>query len=62
MNETGNKSHEVRRMLAAGRELSDEQRRSLLRLQARLDKLWERREGSQGRAAEQHSPEQDARR
>lgn len=60
MSETGNKSHEVRQMLAAGRELSDEQRRSLLRLQARLDKLWERREGAQGRAPEQHRAEHDA--
>jgi hypothetical protein len=41
---TGDKSHEVRRLLAAGRELSYEQRLSLLRLHARTEELWERRE------------------
>jgi hypothetical protein len=46
MSNTVNKGEEVRRLLAAGRELTEEQRRRLLQLQARMDWLWEQREGS----------------
>jgi hypothetical protein len=45
MSET-EKAQAVRRMLQAGRELTDEQRLALLRLNQRFDMLWSRREGS----------------
>jgi uncharacterized protein YeaC (DUF1315 family) len=47
MSNTDNKGAEVRRLLAAGRELTEEQRRRLLQLQARMDSLWEQRESSE---------------
>jgi hypothetical protein len=58
MDETENKSTAVRRLLAAGRELSDEQRSQLHRLRALSDELWERREGNQ--AASAGKPKQGA--
>jgi hypothetical protein len=53
MSETSDKAQMVRRMLAAGRELSEEQRSSLLRLHARFEQLWAQREASDQTAASQ---------
>lgn len=55
MNERGNKAQEVHRLLAAGRELSDEQRLLLIRLRARFEDLWARREVAQRQARPEHS-------
>lgn len=57
MDETGDKAHEVRRMLSAGHELSYEQRLALMRLRERFDELWERRERAAGRPIEEYSHE-----
>ncbi|HWQ14938.1 MAG TPA: hypothetical protein VNL77_19225 [Roseiflexaceae bacterium] len=48
MSET-EKAQAIHRMVKSGRELTDEQRLALLRLNQRFDQLWARRERLAGR-------------
>ena len=54
MSET-EKAQAVRRMLSAGRELSDEQRMALLRLHQRFEQLWEQRWGQPQHGSQRHA-------